>query len=300
MRRLNYYVLDCKFEFLHANRVLQDLELQFTEDLSSHVGELCIGRIYRTKKHEIVKVLHPMVEQLILDCLRENSQVLPSTGEEKGSQTWYNKSSGYFFTQTSSFQQRKLAQRFGEAPAPSPMVLSPSPAPSIPATPDPQAPESPPLSFLSPYFSDSDLQPITGEHSSTSASDVQSSKHKTSNRTVVVAVIVTASVTFFIAAMFFLCCRKCGAGSRRGRHDERPLLSLSLSDYSIGKYDFLDLLSISRHFASSHSDFHVSEWKFFSLFTPILWSRHSTNEEKVRNQSVNSELNHNNFSGNLI
>lgn len=255
--------VNCKLEFLHANRVLQYLELQ---DRSSHGGELCIGRISRTKKHEIIKVLHPVVEQLILDCLRENSHVFPTTGEEKGSKTWYTKSLGHLFMQT-SFQRRKLAQTFGEAPAPSPMVLSPSPAPSISAMADPQPPESPPLPFFPPDFSGSDLQPTTSEHSFAGASDVQSSKHKTSNRTVVVAVVVTASVTFFIAAMFFLCYRKCGAGFGRGRNDERPLLSLSLSDYSI---------------ASSH--------KSYGLGT-------STNEEKVGNQSIKNKLNHNKFSG---
>ncbi|XP_073279263.1 formin-like protein 5 [Primulina huaijiensis] len=259
--------VNCKLEFLHANRVLQDLELQFTEDRSSHDGELCIGRISRTKKHEIIKVLHPVVEQLILDCLSENSHLFHTTGEEKDSETLYTKSLGHLFTQTSSFQRRKLAQTFGEAPAPSPMGLFPSPAPSIPATADPQPPQSPPLPFFPPDFSGSDLQPTTSEHSYADASDAQSSKHKTSNRTVVVAVVVTAFVTFFIAAMFFLCCRKCGAGSRRGRNDERPLLSLSLSDYSI---------------ASSH--------KSYGLGT-------STNEEKVGNQSINNKLNHNKFSG---
>ncbi|XP_073156123.1 formin-like protein 5 [Henckelia pumila] len=259
--------VNCKLEFLHASRVLQDLELQFKEDRSSHGGELYIGRISRTKKHEIIKVLQPMVEQLILDCLRENSHVLPTTGEEKGSETRYTKSLGYLFTQTSSFQRRKLAQTFGGPPATSPMILSPSPAPSVSPMAEPQSPENPPFPFFPPDFSGSDVQPTTSEHSSADASDAQTSKHKTSNRTVVVAVVVTASVTFVIAAVFFLCCRKCGAGSGRGRNDERPLLSLSLSDYSI---------------ASSH--------KSNALGT-------LTNEEKVGNQSINNKLNHNNFSG---
>ncbi|KZV17528.1 formin-like protein 5, partial [Dorcoceras hygrometricum] len=222
--------------------------------------------ISRTKKDEIIKVMLPLLDQLILDCLRENSHMFPTTGEEKGSETWYTKSLGYFLTQT-SFPQRKLAQAFGEAPAPSPMVLSPSPTPSISALPDPQPSESPPPQFFPRDFSGSVLQPTTSEQSSAGASDVKSGEHKTNNRTVVVAVVITASVTFFIAAMFFFCCRKCGAGSVRGRNDERPLLSLSLSDYSI---------------ASSH--------KSYGLGT-------STNAEKVGNQSINSKLNHNKLSG---
>lgn len=50
--------------------------------------------------------------------------------------------------------------------------------------------------------------------------------------TILMAVGVTAAVTFLVSILlFYLCC----AGSfAAGRNDERPLLSLSLSDNSVG------------------------------------------------------------------
>ncbi|KAK4398468.1 hypothetical protein Sango_1322300 [Sesamum angolense] len=150
-----------------------------------------------------------------------------------------------------------LAQASGEAPAPSPTVSSPTPAPSLPPAPT-EVPASPPLPPFFPRDLDpSNLLPTSSGNASANASDVQSNNQKTSKKTVVIAVTVTASVTFVIAALLFFFCRRCcGTGSGRGRNDESPLLSLSLSDYSI---------------ASSH--------KSYSHGT-------SLNEEKLGNQSL--------------
>ncbi|KAI3466200.1 hypothetical protein Pfo_022863 [Paulownia fortunei] len=88
--------------------------------------------------------------------------------------------------------------------------------------------------------------------------------------TIIIVVVVTASVTFALAVLLFCCCFQCcGTCSGRGRNDERPLLSLSLSDSSV-----------------------ASSQKLFSLGT-------STNEEKLGNQSLNNKLSHNKVSGNL-
>lgn len=56
----------------------------------------------------------------------------------------------------------------------------------------------------------------------------KSSDHK---KTVMHAIAITALVTFIFAAFLFLCC--CGSGRVR-QTDERPLLSMSKSDYSVG------------------------------------------------------------------
>ncbi|KAK6151764.1 hypothetical protein DH2020_014399 [Rehmannia glutinosa] len=168
------------------------------------------------------------------------------------------------FTEVKSSDSNELlnTETSDGAPAPSPVDSTPSPAPSINLA-RTDIPASPPvLPFFPPDFNNSNSQPTGGERTSTSTSDVNSSNQKTSKRTVVIAVAVTASVTFVMAALLFLFCRKCcGNGSGRGRNDERPLLSLSISDYSI---------------ASSQK---------FGLET-------SVNEQKLGNQSFNNKVNH--------
>lgn len=74
------------------------------------------------------------------------------------------------------------------------------------------------------------------EKPSRKASSTSGQKEKKSNnqQTVIIAVVVTATVTFIIVALLFLCYNK--SGSRVKQNDEnheRPLLSLSLSEYSI-------------------------------------------------------------------
>ncbi|KAG2333128.1 hypothetical protein Bca4012_017231 [Brassica carinata] len=54
-------------------------------------------------------------------------------------------------------------------------------------------------------------------------------------KTIIIAVVTTAVSTFLLAALLFLCCTKCcGKGSGRRINDERPLLSLSSNEYSLG------------------------------------------------------------------
>jgi len=61
--------------------------------------------------------------------------------------------------------------------------------------------------------------------------DSKSSDHK---KTVMHAIAITALVTFIFAAFLFLCCCRCCGSGRVRQTDERPLLSLSKSDYSVG------------------------------------------------------------------
>ncbi|CAF2121663.1 BnaA03g11760D [Brassica napus] len=54
-------------------------------------------------------------------------------------------------------------------------------------------------------------------------------------KTIIIAVVTTAVSTFLLAACLFLCCTKvCGNGSGGRINDERPLLSLSSNEYSLG------------------------------------------------------------------
>jgi hypothetical protein len=59
----------------------------------------------------------------------------------------------------------------------------------------------------------------------------KSSDHK---KNVTHAIAITALVTFIFAAFLFLCCCRCCGSGRVRQTDERPLLSMSKSDYSVG------------------------------------------------------------------
>lgn len=243
--------VNCNNELVDAQKTLQDLEFHFMEERSIDSNELSNGRLSRMEMHETVNFLLPQVNQILIDCVRGKSIILPNAGDEKGLATWYTTYLGYLFNHRWSSTRRVLAQGSDGAPAPSPTVSSPSPAPSIPLASTQIHP--PPLPFFSPDISNSDLQPTAGDGTSTSASDVQSAHRKTSKKTVVIAVVVTASVTFVLVALFFLFCRRCcRMGSGQGRNDERPLLSLSLSDYSIGMLHFRSFLGRNYLLASSH------------------------------------------------
>ncbi|KAL8033638.1 hypothetical protein ABFX02_13G172600 [Erythranthe guttata] len=251
--------VNCMVELVNAQKTLQDLEFHSTKDRSSDSIEFLNGRFSRKKIHETVNFLLPQVNQILVDCVKGKTHMHAESGEDKSfDETWYTRYLWFLFNRRSVSKRRSLAETFDGAPAPSPLVASPSPAPSITATP-------PSLPFFPPDSSGSSFQPPPF------VANVGSSGGKSSKRTIVIAVVVTAVVTFLLVALFFLFCRRCfKMGAGRGRNDERPLLSLSLSEYSI-----------------------ASPQKLFGLGT-------SVNEEKIGSQSFNNnnnKLNHNKTSG---
>ncbi|XP_019437134.1 PREDICTED: formin-like protein 5 [Lupinus angustifolius] len=72
------------------------------------------------------------------------------------------------------------------------------------------------------------------ENSSKSKKTTKNSMSPEHKQILVTAVVVTAVMTFGVAALLFLCCCRCCGTGRVSQTDERPLLSLSMSDYSIG------------------------------------------------------------------
>lgn len=68
---------------------------------------------------------------------------------------------------------------------------------------------------------------------SSKSSTIKSKDHK---KAVYDAIAKTALVTFLAATLLFLCCCSCCRRGRVKQTDERPLLSMSLNDYSVGTY----------------------------------------------------------------
>ena len=227
---------NCRLELMRANEAVEE---------SSEV--IVNGRsLAKSDAQKFLTVLNPKVERTLLECLRKKDLVFLESGEEKDSKNWFIRYLDFIYTRPGASRGRRLIQSFGEAPAPSPALPSPAPAPSIPVVPKPQLSTSPPSPpFFPPDSSNSNLHRTPSAKPSlgpSSSSDVQANKQHGTSKTVVIAVAVTAAATFVISAVLFLCCRRfCRRGSGVGKNDERPLLNLSLSDYSVGNFSSLNI-----------------------------------------------------------
>ncbi|KAL6999397.1 Formin-like protein 5 [Sarracenia purpurea var. burkii] len=236
--------LHCGVELINAREAIEYLE--HVPEEKSGFNNVMVSRSTLSAKDDLQKAYylqHPEVKQTLLDCLRKKNLMFLVSGEDGDSKNCYTKYLEVLFARTDAFKRRQLIRSSAPAPVPSP-VFSPAPSPG-PLTSggsgnvaDSQlSAQSPVPPFFPPNFSGSNLQPTAGGKSSTtpdSATNVQSNKQNGVHKSVVVAVVVTAAVTLLFAGLLFFCYfRVCGTRVGVGRNDERPLLSLSLSDYSV-------------------------------------------------------------------
>ncbi|KAH0721919.1 hypothetical protein KY289_004963 [Solanum tuberosum] len=219
--------LNCRLELVHSNEAVEDLEFS---DPGEEANGIFTNRRSLTKNKE--KNANLLTKEALMGCLVKKNLLFLISGEEKHSPTWYTRCMDFLFSWYGAPRRRELLQ-VGDAPAP-----APAPATSSSETPNSPPPARPPTTpFFPRDYNDSNKTSGPSDQSSTSqnsTSDGQSSKKKSSTKTVLVAVLVTAAVTFIVVALFFICyCKVCGVGYRKGKNDERPLLSLSISDYSV-------------------------------------------------------------------
>ncbi|XP_057950106.1 formin-like protein 5 [Malania oleifera] len=265
--------VNCGYDLTHMDIAVEDIDVFVPDETSSSSNEI-LRRGQSLSKENIQKainVLQPQMRQIHFDCLRKNLHYI--SGEEDSFEKWYTKYFRFLLGRSdvpvASRQSlgRELQQSIAEAPSPAPKIESPmsNTAPSSSEAPSDNPARPPSASFFPPSFNDSSLQPSDGENSSSpdSGSNVQSNKQSSNHKSVVIAVVITAAGTFVFAALLFLCCQKCRNGSGVRRNDERPLLSLSLSEFSVG---------------SSHKSFPFSN---------------TIGKEKFDNQSFSTHLDHN-------
>ncbi|KAJ8534451.1 hypothetical protein K7X08_016179 [Anisodus acutangulus] len=209
--------LNCRLELVHSNEAVEDFEFSGSHGIISNRRSLT-----KTKEN------HVNMEAL-MGCLVKKNLLFLISGEEKHTPTWYTRCMDFLFSWYGAPKRRELLQ-VGDAPAPAPATAT-----SSSETPDSPPPARPPLKpFFPRDYNDSSKNSAPSSTSQNSTSDGQSNKRKSNTKTVLVAVLVTAAVTFIVVALFFICyCKVCGAGYRKGKNDERPLLSLSISDYSV-------------------------------------------------------------------
>ncbi|KAJ7948501.1 Formin-like protein [Quillaja saponaria] len=249
--------ISCRQDLIHLKEHIEDLDLDFPPASASSTNEINskVQSHARQNIQKLVNFHNLQLKRTILDCLRKNSLPLHVSGEEDHSKFCYAR---YLETLLSRSSVRRilggeLLQKISEAPSPGPLVGSPPSYTTASPAPKPFIPQGSyhlAASTKKSSFSDLGKSSLrlsankTSSKSQPSGSKVKATKKKkSSTKQVVAAVVITAVVTFVLAALLFLCCCRFSR-TRSGirQNDERPLLTLSLSDYSVGIY-FPSILS---------------------------------------------------------
>ncbi|OVA11655.1 Formin [Macleaya cordata] len=185
--------------------------------------------------------LPPQMKQILSDCLKKHNIACRISGEEDNSKSWYTEYLKSVLKWSAASRRYLASESLETADTPAP---APAPAPGVHPPSNGRARSS----VLAPSSSKtSNHPPPAGAHtSSTPASSKQNSSRtphitpkppekQNSKSSVVVAVSVTAAATFVFVSLLFCCYQKCRkSGSGDSLKDESPLLTLSLSDFSVG------------------------------------------------------------------
>ncbi|XP_011030898.1 PREDICTED: formin-like protein 5 [Populus euphratica] len=232
----------CKVDLIRLKEAGRNPNFFLPEETFSGADELSSKgwSVAKENSQRLIKSLHPQLKETLLDCIRKNSFLFHVSGDEGGADIYHSTFLNSLFHRHAG-ARRNLLQSIAEVPAPAPAVgsLIPSPAPATDLALSPVSTPNPAPSPRELFFPQVSPPPLSlSENSSggpTSGPNIEPANGKNNNKTVLIAVLVTAAVTFVLAALFFLFCTTvCRRGSGAGRNDERPLLSISLSDYSVG------------------------------------------------------------------
>jgi hypothetical protein len=223
----------CKVDLIQLKEADENLNFCFPEETFNGASELRSKGWSVSKENiqKLIKVPQPQLKETLLDCIRKDNHLFHVSGDEGGADNYHTRR---------AVARRNLLQIISEPPAPVPVVGSPfpSPSPSPDLAPSPASTPNSVPSPQEPFFPHlTPPPPSPSENSSSSQTSGPIEPDNGNNhKTVVIAVVVTAGVTFVVAALFFLLCTKvCWRGPGARQNDERPLLSLSLSDYSVGQ-----------------------------------------------------------------
>ncbi|TQD95780.1 hypothetical protein C1H46_018619 [Malus baccata] len=239
--------ISCRVDLIHLTEAIEHLDLWLAEEASSGTDEINSKTrlLGKEKFQKLINVLHPEVKHTLSDCLRKHNLLFSVSGEEGASKIWYAKYIESLFPRP-YVPRRNLASDLPQSildvpsPASAPRYSQRSPAPSPGVAPSTSQSPSPRPARHSPRGSFFPSDPINSSLQSSgpaSGSNIQEHKGRDEHKTIVTAVVITASVTFIVAALLFLCCTKICRNGKKGRqNDERPLLSLSLTDSAGSSY----------------------------------------------------------------
>ncbi|KAF8023864.1 hypothetical protein BT93_F1142 [Corymbia citriodora subsp. variegata] len=225
-------LINCRTDLIQIKEIVKDLGVCLLQEASSNSNDFAIEcKSFAKEKIQQYFDIHPHVKHRLVDCLRKHSFLFPVSGEDFGSKNYYTKYIGSLSSKLGS-SRRYLASESPQSNAPAP---SPSPESGSPASSPASSPNAPKPS--TPFFPPGPDAPTTPPPASVTSSTSPPSNKRNNKKSILLAVVITASVTFVLVALLFLCYQRvCRTGSRMGRNDERPLLGLSLSDYSGSSY----------------------------------------------------------------
>ncbi|XVF34096.1 hypothetical protein REPUB_Repub18cG0027900 [Reevesia pubescens] len=187
---------------------------------------------------KLINVLHPQLKQALSDCIRKHNILFLVSGEDSGFKTWYTRYFESLFRwhdvprRTLATESNAIAPALNLGPS-----LAPAPAHSLASespdfSSDPmQSPASPPSPLPIPSHQAAPPRNNLLENFSSANRDSEN-KGTDNSKTIIVACVVTAVVTSVVAALFFFLCYCKDSGAKQ--NDERPLLSLGLSEFSGG------------------------------------------------------------------
>ncbi|XP_057528393.1 formin-like protein 5 isoform X2 [Amaranthus tricolor] len=215
--------INCRLELIQVKQIYKYLDFSNPDASGTRTGKRLNDQAVKEENaRKAISILDSQKRQNLIKCFKENYIIFPISGEDASPVSWFHKKpNSQFLKLTHSVDSRRL---LAQAPA-----QSPSPQSFGAKIPGPK--------HTAPTPADNFFNPIPvppaknggGDSESDTAAGNGSNSH--SHTTIVVAVIVTALVTFFVALCLFICCRKAfGGGSKLEHKDDRPLLSLSLSD----------------------------------------------------------------------
>ncbi|KAG9454255.1 hypothetical protein H6P81_007159 [Aristolochia fimbriata] len=256
----------CRHDLMQIKETSEGYGILLPEEITIEFSKVTPSERQQQKRNlrEAINALPSQMKENLLDCLNEpNTFPIHISGvEETMSQNWFTKCLENLISWHPLYR-RNLAQKapfsphvvspnqgvgvsaHGEGPMPSPgpsptgFPTSHSPA----SSPSPSPAEGPDIDFYFPPDPPDSASDIIGDDSSLSPEDAQiffpprNDNGNTSKQAIVVACVVTAVGTLSFAALIFCCYNKCSRKSNGfgdSQKDDRPLLTLSFSDFSVG------------------------------------------------------------------
>ncbi|CAL1354390.1 unnamed protein product [Linum trigynum] len=206
----------CKIDLIHSKEGGEDLNSCFLKETTGKPSELDSKGWPLSKQNmqQLFRSPPPQLRQVLLDCIRKNNLLygISSEEERESSMPYLKHLNSLFFK--SSIPVRNWHENTAQQPAGS-------------STPKPTSRK------IHAETSSDETETEEGE---------EEEPEENNDQKLIIAVVVTAASTSIFAALLFFCCLKVfGMGSDPGLNDEKPLLSLSLSDSATSSYKSFSL-----------------------------------------------------------